>query len=48
MRRLHTVWAWYPGKGAPERIIETPAKIQTEVLQAFGYRVGNGGVLQEA
>ena len=48
MRRLHTVWAWYPGKGEPERIIETPTKTQAEVLQAFGYRVGDGGVLQEA
>lgn len=48
MRRLHTVWAWYHGKGGPERIIETPTKTQAEVLQAFGYRVGDGGVLQEA
>jgi len=48
MRRLHTVWAWYPGKREPERILEGPTKTQAEVLQAFGYRVGDGGVLQEA
>ena len=39
---------WYPGKGEPARIIETPTKTQAEVLQAFGYRIGDGGVLQEA
>ena len=43
-----TVWSWYPGKGEPERIIETPTKTQAGVLQAFGYQIGDGGVLQKA
>ena len=48
MRRLRCVWAWYPGKAGPERIIEAPTKTQADVLRAFGYRVGDGGVLQDA
>jgi len=47
MRRLHSQWLWYPGKREAERVLETPDKTQSEVLQAFGYRITEGGVLQE-
>jgi len=48
MRRLHSALLWYPGKREAERVLETPEKTQSEVLSAFGYRITEGGVLQEA
>jgi len=49
MRRLHSVWSWYPGKKTPEKMLETPpGKTQAEVLLAFGYQIATGGVLQKA
>ena len=48
MRRLHSSMLWYPGKREAERVLETPDTTQSEVLQAFGYRITDGGVLQEA
>jgi transposase len=48
MRRLHSALLWYPGKREAERVLETPDKTQSEVLSAFGYRITEGGVLQEA
>jgi len=47
MRRLHSALLWYPGKREAERVLETPDTTQSEVLQAFGYRITDGGVLQE-
>ena len=48
MRRLHSALLWYPGKREAERVLETPDKTQSEVLSAFGYRITDSGVLQEA
>ena len=47
LSHLDSVWLWYPGRRAPERVLETPTKTQAEVLQAFGWEVAEGGVLQE-
>ena len=47
MRQLHSVLLLYPGKREAERVLETPEKTQSEVLSAFGYRITDGGVLQE-
>ena len=46
MRRLHSIWLWRPGKGTPERAIETPTETQAAALRGFGYQIGEGGVLQ--
>jgi transposase len=48
MRRLHSALLWYPGKREAERVLEAPDTTQSEVLSAFGYRITEGGVLQEA
>ena len=46
MSHLDSTWLWYAGKRKPERVIETPTKTQIEVLQAFGWTIDSGGVLQ--
>jgi transposase len=46
MRALHSVILWPAKKRVPIRCIETPTETQREVLSAFGWRVGKGGVLQ--
>lgn len=46
MSNFDSVWLWYPGKRAPERVLETPTDLQSEVLKAFGWAVNTGGVLQ--
>ena len=48
MRQFHSALLLYPGKREAERVLETPEKTQSEVLSAFGYRITDGGVLQEA
>ena len=46
MSNLDSVWLWYANRGEPQRMIETPTKTQAEVLKAFGWAIGSGGVLQ--
>lgn len=46
MSDLHSVISLYPGKKLPERHLETPTKTQREVLEAFGWTLGDGWVLQ--
>jgi hypothetical protein len=46
MQRLHQVLVMKKGSRTPERRLEVPGKTQAEVLSAFGYAVGAGGVLQ--
>jgi hypothetical protein len=46
MSDLHSVVSLYPGKRLPERHLETPTKTQLEVLEAFGWTLGDGWVLQ--
>jgi transposase len=48
MRQLHSALLLYPGKREAQRVLETPEKTQSEVLTAFGYRITDSGVLQEA
>ena len=48
MRQLHSALLLYPGKREAARVLETPEKTQSEVLSAFGYRITDSGVLQEA
>ncbi len=47
MRNLDAVLLWHPGKRKAERILEDPTKTQIEVLQAFGWTIEQGGVLQK-
>jgi len=46
MSHLNSAWLWYAGSREPQRVIETPTKTQAEVLKAFGWAIGEGGVLQ--
>ena len=46
MSHLDSVWMWYPDKRTPERVIETPTDLQSEILKALGWTVSQGGVLQ--
>jgi transposase len=46
MSHLNSAWLWYAGRREPQRVIETPTKTQAEVLKAFGWAIGEGGVLQ--
>jgi hypothetical protein len=46
MRHLHSVLLLPTGARQPRRRLETPQKTQTEVLKAFGWRIGEAGVLQ--
>lgn len=47
MQNLHSVVLWYPGKRKAERMMETPTKTQAKTLEAFGWEISPGGVLQE-
>ena len=46
MSHLNSNWLWYAGKRNPEKAIDTPTKTQADVLKAFGWKIGDGGVLQ--
>jgi hypothetical protein len=46
MRHLHSVLLLPAGARQPRRRLETPEKTQAEVLKAFGWRIGEDGVLQ--
>lgn len=46
LHRLHSVLSIRAGSRKPHRALEQPSKTQAEVLQALGYRVDEGGVLQ--
>jgi transposase len=46
MSHLDSTWLWYAGKRKPEHVIEVPTEVQSEVLRAFGWEIGTGGVLQ--
>ena len=46
MSHLNSVWLWYPGKRKPEKVLEAPTDLQAEVLKAFSWAIGDGGVLQ--
>lgn len=47
MNHLHMSWMWFAGKREPEKMIEAPTETQADVLKAFGWVVGAGGVLQK-
>jgi transposase len=47
MRTLHSCLVWQPKKRNPQRLIEEPDKLQTQILKAFGLKI-KGGVLQVA
>lgn len=47
MHRLHSCLLWREKQKIPERMIEEPTKLQAQILQAFGYAVTTGGVLQK-
>ena len=46
MSHLDSTWLWYEGKRKPEHVIEAPTETQSEVLRAFGWEIGTGGVLR--
>ena len=46
MSHLNSTWLWYTGKRTPEQALDTPTKTQADVLKAFGWEIGPGGVLQ--
>ena len=46
MQHFHSVLTLNKGSIKPIRRLETPAKTQSEVLSALGYRVDDSGVLQ--
>jgi len=46
MQHLHSVPSLPKGSKKPVRRLETPTKVQSEVLSAFGYRIDDSGVLQ--
>jgi len=46
MRRLHSCLTWFPGKRKAKRMLEEPDEIQSEIMQAFGWKI-DSGVLQE-
>lgn len=46
MAELHSVWLWQAGKRGPLQALDTPTETQSEVLRAFGWAIGAGGVLQ--
>ena len=45
MNTLHSCLMWYPKKRKPQRMIEEPDKIQSQIIKAFGFQIKNG-VLQ--
>lgn len=47
MSELNMSWLWYAGKRNPECVLDTPTPAQMKVLRAFGWMIGEGGVLQE-
>ncbi len=47
MHRLQSCLVWKSKQKTPMRIIEEPTELQAQVLQAFGYAVQAGGVLQK-
>jgi transposase len=46
MRQLHSCLMWLPGRKKPERMLEAPDEVQSEILSAFGWEIKNG-VLQD-
>jgi transposase len=46
MRQLHSILMWMPGQKKPERLLEEPDEVQSQILSAFGWEIKNG-VLQE-
>lgn len=46
MSHLNSTWLWYAGKRMPEQALDTPTKTQADVLKVFGWKIGDGGVLQ--
>ena len=46
MHRLHSCLCWRAGEEKPDRVVETPNRLQAQILKAFGYEVA-GGVLQK-
>jgi transposase len=46
MHSLDCVLSWQPGVRKPELILEEPTAFQTEVLEALGYVIEDGWVLQ--
>ena len=46
MRQLHSVLMWLPGRKTPERLLEEPDEVQSQILGAVGWEIKNG-VLQE-
>ena len=46
MRQLHSCLMWLPGRKTPERMLEAPDEVQSQILSAFGWEIKNG-VLQE-
>ncbi len=48
MSNLNSTLVRYSEAREPERMIETPTKTQAEVLKAFGWAIGERGVLQQA
>jgi len=46
MQHFHSVLSLASGRSKPRRRLETPTKLQSEVLSSFGYRVDKKGVLQ--
>lgn len=46
MQRLHSCLVWKSKQKSPARVLEEPTKKQADILEAFGYAVKAGGVLQ--
>jgi transposase len=46
MQRLHSCLVWKSKQKSPVRVVEEPTKKQADILEAFGYAVKAGGVLQ--
>ena len=47
MSHLNSAWLWYAGKSKPESVLDDPTQTQAEVLNAFGWKIGDGGVLHK-
>ena len=45
MTHLNSAWLWYAGRRKPEKVLDDPTEVQAEVLRAFGWEIGEGGVL---
>lgn len=46
MSHLNSTWLWYADKRKPKQALDTPTNTQADVLKAFGWEIGPGGVLQ--